>query len=221
MNITAIVPVKKESGRLKNKNILPFGESNLLVHKINQLKNTPKINNIVVSSDSDFMLEIAEKEGVIPLKRPKDLADESRPFCDFIDYLCREVEGDHFVYACVTSPLVDSDTYSDAIETYMSKLNDGYDSLITVLPFKHFLMDEYGTFNFKRAKGHVNSQDLPQYWVFTNGIIIAPRESMADWHYHFGINPYYYEVRKDVAVDIDDIYDYEYAIALYNLNRRG
>ena len=221
MKITAIVPVKKESGRLNNKNILPFGDSNLLTYKIRQLKETPRINNIIVSSDSDLMLEMAAKDGAVPLKRPKEFADESRPFSDFIDYLCREVNGDHFVYACVTSPLVSGDIYSDAIDTYLQKLDDGYDSLITVLPFQHFLMDEYGTFNFKRAKEHVNSQDLPKYWLFTNGIIIAPRKSMAEWHYHFGINPYYYEVQKDVSVDIDDVYDYEYAIALYNLNKRG
>lgn len=36
--ITAIVPVKGNSSRLPNKNILPFGDSNLLLHKIEQLK---------------------------------------------------------------------------------------------------------------------------------------------------------------------------------------
>ena len=36
--ITAVVPVKGNSTRLPNKNILPFAESNLLEHKIYQLK---------------------------------------------------------------------------------------------------------------------------------------------------------------------------------------
>ena len=36
--ITAVVPVKGNSTRLPNKNILPFGDSNLLQHKIEQLK---------------------------------------------------------------------------------------------------------------------------------------------------------------------------------------
>lgn len=37
-DLTAIIPVKKHSNRLPNKNILPFGDTNLLVHKIGQLK---------------------------------------------------------------------------------------------------------------------------------------------------------------------------------------
>ena len=36
--ITAIIPVKGNSTRLPNKNILPFADTNLLVHKIRQLK---------------------------------------------------------------------------------------------------------------------------------------------------------------------------------------
>ena len=55
--ITAIVPVKGNSTRLPNKNILPFGDSNLLLHKLDQLKQVKEITDIVVSSDSDEMLE--------------------------------------------------------------------------------------------------------------------------------------------------------------------
>ena len=59
--ITAIVPVKGNSTRLPNKNILPFGDSNLLLHKLDQLKQVKEITDIVVSSDSDEMLEMAER----------------------------------------------------------------------------------------------------------------------------------------------------------------
>ena len=41
--ITAIVPVKNNSSRLPGKNILPFGKSNLLLHKIEQLKQVDEI----------------------------------------------------------------------------------------------------------------------------------------------------------------------------------
>ena len=63
--ITAIIPVKANSSRLPGKNILPFGNSNLLVHKIEQLKQVEEITDIIVSSDSDIMLEMAENAGVI------------------------------------------------------------------------------------------------------------------------------------------------------------
>ena len=49
--ITALVPVKGSSMRLPGKNILPFGNSNLLLHKIEQLKEVEGLTDIIVSSD--------------------------------------------------------------------------------------------------------------------------------------------------------------------------
>ena len=44
--ITAIIPAKALSNRLPNKNTLPFGESNLLIHKIRQLKQVDAIKEM-------------------------------------------------------------------------------------------------------------------------------------------------------------------------------
>lgn len=37
-DITAVIPVREGSTRLKNKNVAPFAGTNLLINKINQLK---------------------------------------------------------------------------------------------------------------------------------------------------------------------------------------
>ena len=60
--ITAVIPVRAGSKRLPNKNILPFGDSNLLIHKIRQLKQVKGVDTIVVSSDSPEMLNMAYSE---------------------------------------------------------------------------------------------------------------------------------------------------------------
>ena len=67
--ITAIIPVRAGSTRLKNKNVAPFAGTNLLINKINQLKQVSEISKIVVSSDSDVMLEMAHLSGVETHKR--------------------------------------------------------------------------------------------------------------------------------------------------------
>ena len=53
MSVTAVIPVKGDSSRLPHKNMLPFAGSNLLIHKIRQLKEVKDITSIVVSSESD------------------------------------------------------------------------------------------------------------------------------------------------------------------------
>lgn len=60
-DITAVIPVREGSTRLKNKNVAPFAGTNLLINKINQLKEVKEISRIVVSSDSDMMLAMAER----------------------------------------------------------------------------------------------------------------------------------------------------------------
>ena len=61
--ITAIIPVRKNSKRLKNKNFLPFiKKKSLLELKIDQLKKVKYIDRIVVSSDSLKAKKIAIKK---------------------------------------------------------------------------------------------------------------------------------------------------------------
>ena len=214
--ITAIIPVKKNSSRLPGKNILPFNGTNLLIHKIRQLKKVKALNNIIVSSDSEEMLKMAYDEGVMPMRRPKEYADESRPICEFVAYLGRELEADHFMWACATSPLVDEDLYTQAINLYLEKLHEGYDSLVTVLTFQHYLMYDKGPFNFSRGRDHPNSQNLRKLYLFTNGIQLTPSEKYIEWGDRIGLMPYLMEVGKREAIDIDDIYDYEFALSMLN-----
>ena len=63
--ITAVVPVRKGSQRIKNKNLKNFAGKNLLRIKLEMLKKIDIIDNIVVNSDSDDALSIATEHGVL------------------------------------------------------------------------------------------------------------------------------------------------------------
>lgn len=45
--VTAVVPVRAGSRRLKNKNVAPFAGTNLLLNKIEQLKKVPEVERLV------------------------------------------------------------------------------------------------------------------------------------------------------------------------------
>ena len=213
---TAVIPVRAGSKRLKNKNILPFGESNLLVHKIRQLKEVPSINSIVVTSDSDTMLEMATSEGVLTHKRAPEFCDEeTKTFGEVVRHICENVEGDDIVWAQCTLPLIIPRQYEEMISLYKS-LPETNDCLVAVEPFKKYLWNDNGPVNYMLGTAHVLSQDLPQmYFVF--GASIAPRVKMIDWHHHIGPHPYKYSLPKISCVDIDDALDMEIAKAWYPL----
>lgn len=221
-DIVAVIPVKKNSSRLPNKNILPFADTNLLEHKIKQLKQIKEIEEIVVSSDSEKMLQIAKSYGVSIDERPIEFANETRPFGEFLVYLTTKLKQTHLMWACCTSPLVSVQRYKEAIGLYFENLeNKKHDSLITVYKFKHFMLDEKGPMNYKRGLGHLNSQDLPAYDFFTNGIILSPMKKVAEWKYNYGPNPYRMDLTQVEAVDIDTEFDYHCALVGYKLLNRG
>ena len=75
MIIACIITARKNSKRIKNKNLLKLDNLDLVSHSIIHAQKTKKINFIGVTSDSaEEILKIAKKRGVIPIKRPKKLS---------------------------------------------------------------------------------------------------------------------------------------------------
>ncbi len=220
MSITAVIPVRAGSRRLKNKNISPFNGTNLLINKIMQLKQVPAIDRIVVSSDSDLMLEMARENGALTHKRAPEYCDEkTKTFGEVVRHVAQSVEGDHILWATCTSPLVEPDTYTRAIKEYHAALATGdYDSLASFEMIKRYLWTEEGPLNYELGLKHVPSQQLPPLYIVTDGILLAPREKMIEWAYFHGTKPYRFIVDKRAAVDIDDGLDLLCARAWLNVD---
>jgi N-acylneuraminate cytidylyltransferase len=203
--ITAIIPVREGSTRLKNKNIAPFAGTNLLINKINQLKQVPEITKIIVSSDSETMLTMAKANGVDIHKRSIEFCDEkTKTFGEVVKHIAESVSGDVILWATCTSPLVFPKDYRQAIAEYYKAINTGFDSLMSVESFKRYIWDEKGPLNYELGIKHVPSQQLSTLYFVTDGILIASREKMIEWSYFHGTNPYKFVVNKRTGCDIDD-----------------
>ena len=126
----AIVPVREFDSILPGKNSLPFGNSDLLTHKLRQLKETSRIDKIIVSTDSKNFEEISISEGVEVNKRPKKYASQDANFNEFVKYIASKYKDTHSL-GSVTTPLIDSKDYGTAIKEYSEAIKE-YDSLITV-----------------------------------------------------------------------------------------
>lgn len=205
MSITAVIPVREGSQRLKNKNIAPFAGTNLLINKINQLKQVAEIESIVVSSDSDLMLSMANSQNVQTHKRAPEFCDEkSKTFGEVVAHICENVQGDDILWAICTAPLVFPKHYREAIQLYNQKLQEGYDSLVSMEEFRRYLRNENGPVNYELGIKHVPSQQLPPLYFCTDGILIAPRTKTIEWKYFHGPNPYRYILDRRTSIDIDD-----------------
>ena len=219
--IQAIVPVRAGSRRLKDKNLASFAGTTLLAHKIRQLSRTPSVSSIIVSSDSEMMLEIAEREGAIPLKRSPEFADDvtGKSLSETIKHIASHATGEHLMWAQVTSPLVDEALFEVAIQLYFESLTNGYDSLVTQTAVREFLWDQNGPTNYTAGASHIPSQDLNSITKMTFGILIAARQRMIDWAYYHGPNPYRMMIGKRESADIDDLLDLEAARSWIHLDK--
>lgn len=212
--ITAVIPVRAGSRRLPNKNILPFANSNLLIHKIRQLKQVNEIDEIIVSTDSNEMIEMAIAEGVNYQRRPDEYCDEkTKTFNEVVEYIANTVDTDILMWTPCVCPIVNSDSYAKAVKTFLTK-SEKYDSVVSALLLKEYIFDENGPVNFS-IEHHVPSQKLPEWHIITNGFFIANRKDMADWKFVYGKNPLLVEVSKFEAIDIDDASDFKLAEYIY------
>ena len=116
--ITAIIPVRKGSQRVKNKNIKPFGNSSLLEIKIKillKLQKWNKIDEIIVSSDCSKMLELADSLGVSTHKRDEFFASSKATNSEFFEDLANMGNNPWIMYSPVTSPLISFETYNEIL----------------------------------------------------------------------------------------------------------
>lgn len=111
MSNIAIIPARGGSKGIPNKNITPLCGRPLIEYSIKVALDSPSIDYIIVSSDSERILEVAQKisKRVITILRPSELAlDESGTegaVMHCVDYIVkREVSVDYVVLLQPTSP---------------------------------------------------------------------------------------------------------------------
>ena len=76
MNV-AIIPARAGSKRIPRKNIKEFCGKPMIAYSIEAAKKSGLFQDIIVSTDSEEIAEVAKKFGAeIPFLRPKELADD-------------------------------------------------------------------------------------------------------------------------------------------------
>jgi len=215
---TAVIPARGHDDRIENKNILSFGDSNLLTHKIRQLKKCRNIQNIIVSTESDEIAEISKNAGASVIARPLELSLIDADFGLLCSHVADNVLTEHVIWAPVTCPLVTSKTFENAIDVYSESITKGYDSLISVNKIKRYLLDANGPLNFRFSKSSRQAAKLPVLHEYVNAISICSKTDMKKWKYNWGKIPYKFELPVHMQIDICDIFEYEVAKLVYGAN---
>ena len=139
-DIVAIIPARGGSKGIPKKNLIDFCGKPLLAWSIIQAQMAPQIENVYVSSDSDEILECAQKYNAIGIKRPCDIAGDTATSEAAIIHACEQIGNvSTIVFLQPTSPLRKPDDVSKAIATF----EEGrFDSLFSSCELHDFLIWE-------------------------------------------------------------------------------
>ena len=214
--IAAVIGVRKGSERIVNKNIKPFNDTSLLENKIKTLKKVKNLEEIVVSTDCEKMFKLAQQLGVVAVTRPEYYTSDECPGSENLEFIAKQMDTEYILYTPVTSPLVKSETYEDIINTFR-KLDDKYDSVVTMNYVKDFLWENDKPLNYDPLNCP-RSQDIESIFRLNFGACLLPRETMIKNKYVVGDNPYWYELSETEGVDVDVPFDFNIAELIYEKN---
>ena len=208
--ISFFLPTRKGSERVINKNTRPFAgiEGGLVENKIKQILATKRIDEIVFSSNDEKCLEVAQKYAsdsrMKIVERPEELCLSSTNLQDLICYVPTITDADHILWGHVTTPLAGAEEYDKAIEMYLSKLNDGYDSLVGVTELKNFLLNKEGqVINNTTDIPWPRTQDLDVLYEINHTIFLAKRDVYIEQKNRLGKKVLLHVMDEICSKDID------------------
>lgn len=92
MNI-ALIPAKKNSIRIKNKNIKIFNKKPIIYWTIKKAIETKIFDKIIVSTNSNKIASISKKFGAeVPFIRPKNLSKKLTPINEVVKHAIKYLE---------------------------------------------------------------------------------------------------------------------------------
>lgn len=216
LDIIAIVPARGGSKRLPRKNILPLGSKPLIQWTLDAAKASGVIDLVVVTTDDDDVLEIADQAQVETIRRPDELASDTATTVDTVlhalDTLAkRGITARRVMLLQPTSPL----RGAGAIRAAVERMNDtGANSVISVCEVEHpplwsNTIPENGSLDdfMKPGTEGRRSQDLPTFYRLNGAIYLVAVDEFYR-HESFLVTPSFSIImNREESVDIDDDYD--------------
>ena len=226
-NLIALIPARKGSERIKNKNIKSLNGHPLIAYTIAAARNSKIFDKIIVSTDSIKYSNIAKHYGAeVPFLRPKEISTSKSTDFLWIHFTIEKLKkkGFSFEKFCIlrpTSPFRTSKTILSAWKIF--KKNTNADSIRSVElcsqhPAKMWTINNKiinPIFSIKNNKkqSFYNQQykTLPRIYIQNASLEISKISNLYKYHNVSGKKIIPYISKKYEGFDINQKYDMEYA----------
>jgi CMP-N-acetylneuraminic acid synthetase len=219
MNIVALVPMRHHSQRVPGKNYRPLAGKPLFHHIIETLLAVPEINQIVVDTDSNEVMDGLKQHfpSVNIIVRPESLRADDVPMNEILIHDTGLFPADFYLQTHSTNPLLKSESISKAVQLLLTNYPER-DSLFSVTRLQTRLYDKDGNALNHNPKELIQTQDLPPVFEENSCIYIFTRENLWAKKHRISDKPLLFEIAADEAWDIDE--ELDFAICDFLLNRK-
>ncbi|ASF45752.1 acylneuraminate cytidylyltransferase family protein [Methylovulum psychrotolerans] len=224
--VTAIIPCRKGSQRVVNKNTRPFAGFNhgLLELKLQQLTASTAIDDIFVTTNDPVVIAYIEEvrptlnKPIILDRRPDQYAaDDSLQ--GLIGYLGATVDTDIIAWTHVTSPLFDAPLYDAALYAYFqAKQDHSADSLMSVDVAQTFALRSGAWISHDSTiKRWPRTQDLEKIQLVNSALFVIEQPLLVALQDRVGQNPFLFETPPLYGFDVDWEDDFALGEKLYEV----
>ena len=212
--------MRHHSQRVPGKNFRPLAGKPLFHHIISSLLNVPLIDQVVVDTDSEQIMQGLREffPTVTILERPDFLREDTIPMNEILLHDTSQVEADFYLQTHSTNPLLKVETISRALKVFQNTY-PAKDSLFSVTRMQTRLWDQEGNPLNHDPAVLLQTQDLPPVFEENSCMYIFTRQNLVQRQNRLGYNPMMFEMQADEAWDIDEELDFRITEFLL-LNRR-
>jgi CMP-N-acetylneuraminic acid synthetase len=213
--IVALLPIKKNSERIKGKNFKKFAGQPLFHWILDVLLQVPSIDIIIINTDAkDYLLEnnINLSERVLIRDRKDHLLGDDTSMNLIIEDDINSINSDIYLMTHTTNPLLKPSTIEEALERFKEK--DLNDSLFTANKVQsRFYNSEKKPVN--HDPNHlIKTQDLPLWFEENSCLYIFSKPSFNKNRARIGSDPLIFPIAKGESFDIDEMDDWDIAEAI-------
>ena len=174
-DICFLVPARKSSQRVKEKNIRPFCNSSLIEIKLLQIKKVFPNSYLVFDSDSKEYIDKVSHLCDRCTLRPEKFGKSSIPMNQVYKYFAESLSDfNHIAYCNATSPLISDMSMKQVYEEYV---NSRCHPITTVTKHQEYLWIDGKPQNYD-PHNHPRSQDLPFFETLNFAMSILPIKVM-------------------------------------------
>ncbi len=212
-NLTAIIPARMGSKEIKHKNIKKFHGKPLIYWTILAALSSKYIDNVLVSTDSEFIASISQAYGAkVPSLRSKKLSGDNSHSIDVVKDMIHSCNLDGWVIMLqATSPLRKTKHIDEMCNILV---RENYNSIVSVKRTRDIPSWQYNIKNYNLVpmlkKQSLLRQEESQYYTLNGAQYLSSTKQILKDGLINNTTAAYLMSEKD-SIDIDNMFDWEIA----------